>query len=183
MKKIPHSPTLSILVASFLILIGVYMYGVIKIEALRSKTDELNASIQTNSGIVKRATEKSRDAKVSEESQDLAKLEDFFIRSGQEFRLIQDIESICKDSLTKCSIQPVGLNPIEGLPDQFSKLHILVSAEGTFNHLYKITSILQTLPYVTDIEKVNIQADGENVGLTSGKQWREDFDITVITSK
>lgn len=185
MKKIPHMLSLSLLSILFLALLGVYVFGIMKVGDFEDKTDALQSDIQTNNLFIQNSGQQSAAKRMAEEADDLSKLNSFFIKQGQEFTIIETIEKVCSDVGVDCNIQPVGIESESDLPAPFQELHIIVKSEGSYANMYQLVSVLENLPYRTTFSRVDLNAGG---GSEDGKPavanaWQANFDFDVATAQ
>lgn len=178
MKNLSHNISLFTIGIIFLALIGMYTYGIIKISGFGTATAALEMEVQNKTAELSTLDQTDIKTKLDDEKNDLSKLSSFFITEGQEFTLIQKVESLCKEVGVACTIQPVGIESEDNLPENFQSLHIIITATGTFKSLYELTSILENLPYRMIISGVNLQLNGDET--STEREWKEVFDFNVI---
>lgn len=188
--------SLIILIVVLIILSGAYGFALWKTKDVQAKAANLEAEVEQNNLLLNQSSKKSSILE-QETIQNLQKLNTYFIKQGEEFALIQEIENDCRDSNTICKINPIDdVVREEGLPSGFQILHITVDASGSFNDINQLTSILENLPYRSNILTLQLQSTGGNTSqvifdagsstsLPKSKNlggWSAHYDLNITTA-
>jgi len=201
MKKNNHLILISIFSLLTLILIGGYIYLFSKISDFQNQTDVLEANTEANTNFISDDAKKKNVLKTEGIETDLSKLETYFIKQGEEYKLIETIEFICKSTSLKCNINPVGIEEQKGLPTGFHTLHLTISTKGSFSNTYNFLIFIKNLPYRSVVSNIGFQSTLEPASVTpilldatssssssnipvktkSSHVWNGDFDIRVTT--
>lgn len=157
-----------------------WFYVFSKISSERKEILELRKNILQ--GDKKSADEKSLARFLGGIKDEKSLIESVFLKGDDLIRLIKVLESIGEDSGVSLKISAISTEKKEA-----SKPVISLSAEGTFEQLFKYLYLLENIPYLITINNVSFQkeevgnesAQGNNKKIGAVPGWQALFSIKL----
>jgi hypothetical protein len=205
MKNNSHKIIISVVLLVIVVFIAGYVYFAKYVLSMGSRAQAEASKKQENEEMIARISKrKPRDV-----AADIAKAKTFLLKEGEEYTLIELIESRCREVGITCAIQPIGIMEAVDLSPSFGYLNMVIDAEGNFAKQLQFSLILETLPYQTLLSRIDLKTeegsvqsnqnlsqailDDENASTTatttvrqvirSNKIWSGSYDLRVTTIK
>ncbi len=106
-------------------------------------------------------------------------LESHFVRSSDAVPFLDTIEKLAKEVGAKSEVVSVDVNKID------SSLLVEMKAEGSFETIYKLTTLLENSPYDLEFVSVDIQNKKEQDisanRINKAQPWIADFKMKVLS--
>lgn len=161
-----------------LLLLGVYIFFSYKINSVFDEAESVvheRLSLEAK----ERQLSKTEDAILSTKDKRL-ELEKHFITSDELVSFIEYVESLDNISGGTLVIDEVDVNDEGGKP----ALRVSLSASGTYKQIYKLLSLIETMPYEIDIPMFDVSMSdvesSDDISATSPK-WSAEIDFIVVS--
>lgn len=108
---------------------------------------------------------------------DSEKANKFFIKKDEVANFLDVVEGIASSTQTEVSIKSVGEKKIQ----DSSALSLNIGVVGSYKNVYYALSLLQELPYQTEIQKLKLSIDnGETGKILKENTWSADIEMVGI---
>ena len=172
-KYIPTKKDLSLAVGAALI--GVVILGLIVLSISnnisRIKSEE-EAAKAASEGVEQALFLKKS---ISDLAMEIATIDSFFVRSGEEVRFIEEIEERARQAGVVIEISSLVVSARKG-SDIVEDLKMKVTFEGSWEKGRQFLSVLQSMPYAVSLT----EADMRNLGEAG---WRGQLNFSVMKIK
>lgn len=160
-----------------ILLLGMYIFFSYKIKSVFSEAEQA-AHERLSLEAKGRQLSKTEDLVISTENKRL-ELEEHFVTSDELVSFIEYVESLDTISGGELVIDDVDVNNEKAKP----VLEVSLSASGTYKEVYKLLSLIESMPYEIDIPTFDLSvADVVSGTTTSGNpKWNAEIDFVVIS--
>lgn len=183
---------LTITIASFLVTFALYGILFLKIRSqnqeISTKANEVAVKTEQNKTI--RATELS----LEKNKDDLNNIDSYFVSSDGVVEFINTLDALGSKSNTKLTIGEVTTELDPRVKDDFKEtLKFRVNATGSFEDVYYLLTLLESLPVRLRIEQVSLGLASASDKLlfsnassttkrvpSAGEEWKLDASVSVI---
>ena len=151
----------------------------------------LNYVNETNSALLSGVGDKAVVAKGGEllrmREEEVARIRSQFISSDQVAQFVETLETLGTAEGAKVTLSSLTYEDTQAT-EHFIPLAVRIEARGSWDSLSRYLSLVESLPYRSEVKDVILGLDGETDtlafgGTTSGKEWRLSLVLYVMTEK
>lgn len=122
----------------------------------------------------------SLDLLLEETEEKRSQLNSYFVSAEDPAQFVSLLESAANDAGVSLEIQSLSISPVseEDAANILENLDITLTAQGSWNRVVHYTSLIESLPYVVDVDQVRL-----NYEATTDQQpafWRSNIRFSVL---
>lgn len=156
-----------------IVLIFFYVWLFFYIKSLNEKSSILRGDIAVSNG-EKTQVLSTKSALVSTE-EERVKLSDYFINQNQVVYLIERLESLGKTSGTS-----LNLTSIDTDKKQKNLLRFSLKINGSFENIYYLLSLLESLPYEMNITRFSVNKS-DDLSTKQKSVWDSEVSVELLS--
>jgi hypothetical protein len=104
-------------------------------------------------------------------------LQTYFLAEGDVIKFLELIESVGREQGATLITKSLTVTESNG---DFSELHVVVSASGTYESLEHVLRIFESLPYQSYVNNITMSRSGST---DETDEWSGTFDVRITTYK